>query len=426
MKNLLVTPSILKGNISIPPSKSHTLRAILFGMMGRGTSIIVNYLHSSDTEAMISAIQQFQTRVTRHPNYLMIEGNNGNVSVAENIIDSGNSGLVFRLIGAIAGLSKGHTIITGDESIRNRRPIKPLLDGLQQLKVSAYSARPSGGAPIIVKGPPVSGTIHVYGEDSQPISGLLIAASFIEGVTEIFVKNPGECPWIDMTLYWLKKLNIPYDRMGYSYYKIRGKNSYPGFHMKIPGDFSSAAYPLVAALITGSEITLHNVDFSDIQGDKKIVTILQKMGAKLELTGNCIDVKKTKELQGMEISVNDCIDAITILSVVGCFAKGTTRLINGGMAKYKESNRIAAMTQELRKMGAIIEETDDGMIIESSTLQGSTNLYGHGDHRVILSLAVAALGANGSSVIHEINPIHKTYGSFVPDLQTLGADLRIY
>ena len=105
MKKLLVTPSILRGNISIPPSKSHTLRAILFGMMGRGTSIIVNYLHSPDTEAMISAIQQFQISVRRYSNYLMIKGNNGNISIAEDIIDSGNSGLVFRLIGAIAGLS---------------------------------------------------------------------------------------------------------------------------------------------------------------------------------------------------------------------------------------------------------------------------------------------------------------------------------
>ena len=260
----------------------------------------------------------------------------------------------------------------------------------------------------------------------RPISALLIAASFIEGVTEIFVKNPGECPWIDMTLYWLKKLNIPYHRMGYHYYKIRGKNTYPGFHIKIPGDFSSAAYPLVAALITGSEITLHNVDFSDIQGDKKVIAILQKMGANLELTANSIHVKKTLELQGMDISVNDCIDAITILSVVGCFAKGTTRLLNGGIAKYKECNRIAAMTRELRKMGATIYETDEGMVIQSSTLQETPNLYGHGDHRVILSLAVAALGASGTSIIHEVDPIHKTYGSFVQDLQTLGADLRIY
>ena len=195
---------------------------------------------------------------------------------------------------------------------------------------------------------------------------------------------------------------------------------------KIPGDFSSAAYPLVAALITGSEITLHNVDFSDIQGDKKVIAILQKMGANLELTANSIHVKKTLELQGMDISVNDCIDAITILSVVGCFAKGTTRLLNGGIAKYKECNRIAAMTRELRKMGATIYETDEGMVIQSSTLQETPNLYGHGDHRVILSLAVAALGASGTSIIHEVDPIHKTYGSFVQDLQTLGADLRIY
>ncbi|MGL4348360.1 MAG: 3-phosphoshikimate 1-carboxyvinyltransferase [Chlamydiales bacterium] len=425
MKKLLINPSILNGNITVPPSKSHTLRAIIFGMMGRGTSVIVNYLHSPDTEAMISAARQFHTRIKKHCNYLMIEGNDGNLPIAENIIDSGNSGLVFRLIGAIAGLSNGHTIITGDYSIRNSRPIRPLIDGLRQLRVLAYATQAHGGAPIIIKGPPVSGTIHVCGEDSQPVSALLIAAAFIEGITDIFVKNPGERPWIDMTLYWLQKLKIPYLRTGYSHYKIRGKISYPGFHINIPGDFSSAAYPLVAALITGSEITLYNVDFSDVQGDKEVVTILQRMGANLELRNNSIRVKKTSFLQGMDIHVNDCIDAITILAVVGCFAKGTTRLMNGSIAKHKESNRISTMTKELRKMGAIIWETDDGMIIESSNLQGSSELYGHKDHRVILSLAVAALGAAGSSIIHEIDPIKKTYSSFVQDLQNLGADLRI-
>lgn len=426
MKKLLINPSTLCGNITVPPSKSHTLRAIVFGMMGKGISVIVNYLHSPDTEAMISAARKFHTRIKQHHNYLMIEGNNGNLSIAEDIIHSGNSGLVFRLMSAIAGLSNGHTIITGDHSIRNCRPIQPLLEGLRQLRISAYATQPNGGAPIIIKGPPVSGTIHVSGEDSQPISALLIAAAFIEGVTEIFVKNPGERPWIDMTLYWLHKLKIPYLRTGYSHYKIRGKNSYPGFHINIPGDFSSAAYPLVAALITGSEITLQNVDFSDIQGDKEVITILQKMGANLELTNNSIRVKKNSTLQGMDIQVNDCIDAITILSVVGCFAKGTTRLLNGSIAKHKESNRISSMTQELRKMGAAIWETQDGMIIQSSNLRGSSELYGHRDHRVILSLAVAALGATGTSIIHDIDPIHKSYSSFAQDLQNLGADLRIF
>lgn len=426
MKKLFISPSTLQGNIIIPPSKSHTMRSIIFGMMGRGTSIIVNYLHSPDTEAMISAARQFHTPIEQHANYLRIEGNNGNLPIAKDIIDSGNSGLVFRLMGGISGLSKGHTIITGDYSIRNRRPIRPLIDGLRQLRVSAIATQPNGGAPIIIKGPPISGPIHMCGQDSQPVSALLIASAFIEGITEIFVKNPGEQPWIDMTLYWLSKLNIPYFRTGYSYYKIRGKNSYPGFHIKIPGDFSSAAYPLVAALLTGSEITLSNVDFSDVQGDKEVVVILQKMGANLEITDNSIRVKKSPFLKGMDIDINECIDAITILAVVGCFAKGTTRLMKGSIAKHKESNRIATMTKELRKMGAKIWETDDGIIVQSSTLHGSLELYGHKDHRVVLSLAVAALAATGTSIIHEIDPIEKTYSNFVEELQNIKADVRIF
>lgn len=426
MKKLLISPSTLRGNIVIPSSKSHTMRAIVFGMMGRGTSIIANYLHSPDTEAMISAARQFHTPVEQQDKFLRIEGNNGNLPVARDIINSGNSGLVFRLIGGLAGLSHGHTIITGDDSIRNRRPIKPLMDGLRQLRVSASTTQPHGGAPIIIKGPPFSGPIYVCGKDSQPISALLIASAFIEGITEIFVKNPGEQPWIDMTLYWLSKLNIPYFRTDYSYYKIRGKNSYPGFHVNIPGDFSSAAYPLVAALLTGSEITLSNLDFSDVQGDKEVVTILQKMGANLEITSNSIRVKKSPSLKGMDIPLNQCIDAITILAVVGCFAKGITRLLKGSIAKHKESNRIASMTKELRKMGAKIWESDDGIIVHSSPLRGSLELYGHKDHRVILSLAVAALAASGPSMIHEIDSMGKTYGNFVEDLQNLKANVRIF
>lgn len=426
MKKLLISPSPLRGNLSIPPSKSHTMRAIVFGMMGRGTSMIVNYLHSPDTQAMISAARQFQTSITQHQNYLKIEGHDGILPIAENVIDSGNSGLVFRLIGGIAGLSSGHTIITGDYSIRNRRPIRPLIDGLRQLRVSAHATQPHGGAPIIIKGPPIAGPIHICGEDSQPVSALLIASAFIEGITEIFVKNPGEQPWIDMTLYWFSKLNIPFFRTGYSYYKIRGKSSYPGFHINIPGDFSSALYPLVAALLTGSEITLYNIDFNDVQGDKEVVFILQKMGANLELTENSIRVKKSPLLQGIDISINECIDSITILAVVGCFARGTTRLMNGSIAKHKESNRIASITKELRKMGARIWETEDGLIIQSSILRGSLELYGHKDHRVILSLAVAALAATGTSIIHEVDSIEKTYKSFVEDLQNAKADLRIF
>ncbi len=235
MDSFHIQPGKLAGEIMIPPSKSHTLRALVFALMAKGKSIIRHPLYSPDTQAMIEAISIFGAKVSVFPYHLEILGVAGKLPAAEDVIHAGNSGQVLRFIGALAALSPSYTVITGDPSIRHHRPVKPLLEALNQLGAVAVSARGDGHAPIIIRGPLQGYHAALCGEDSQPVSALLIAASFLPHATTLTVTNPGEKPWIDMTLYWLKKFGLNIRHHQYEHYEIPGHLAYEGFDIAIPG-----------------------------------------------------------------------------------------------------------------------------------------------------------------------------------------------
>ena len=420
-----IRPSALKGTIAIPASKSHTLRAILFAAMAHGNSEIRHSLHSPDATAMINAMRAFGAKIDISEDILRVTGLAGKLNSAENVIDAGNSGQVLRFVGALAGLCPAYTIITGDHSIRHNRPVKPLLEALSQLGALASSSRLDGYAPIIIKGLMQPGHTHLPGEDSQPVSGMLIATSFLEGKSTIEVSNPGEKPWIDLTLHWLKKFGVHITHKDYTRYTIPGNARIEGFNLSIPGDFSSAAFPIAAALVTNSELTLSNIDMHDCQGDKKLIEVLMQMGAKIDIddTKKTLTIRKANRLQGRTIDVNDFIDATPILSVIGCYAEGRTEIINASIARKKESDRLHAITTELRKMGAKIEEKPDGLIISQSPLHGAQLASWH-DHRIAMALSIAALGARGDTLIDGVECVAKTYPSFAHDFRTIGANIE--
>ncbi|OVE73339.1 3-phosphoshikimate 1-carboxyvinyltransferase, partial [bacterium B13(2017)] len=199
---------------------------------------------------------------------------------------------------------------------------------------------------------------------------------------------------------------------------------YSAFNRSIPADFSTACFPLCAAAITNSKITLEGLDFSDTQGDKIIFDHLEKMGMNIQKNGDktTVDASNT-ELQGIEIDLNATPDALPILAVVGCFAKGTTYLKNVKNARIKECDRISAMTKELRQMGAIIEELEDGMIIKQSSLNAN-NLHGYDDHRIIMSLAIAGLNCDGVTTVDTAENVKITYPDFVEDLQQISGKIK--
>jgi len=425
MNHYLVKRSVLKGEISIPASKSHTLRSILFASLAKGKSIIHGYLDSTDTQAMIEACRHFGAKLDVHPDRIEIEGLNGKIVHTEDVINAGNSGIVLRFCAAVGALAKNPIVITGDHSIRHQRPVKALLEGLSQLGVSTASMRGDGYAPIIIQGPLKSGKVLIDGQDSQPVSALLIAAAFAKGPIEINVKNPGEIPWISLTLDWFDRLGIPYENRDFKQYRLAGHCSYNGFEYRVPGDFSSAAFPIAAALVTQSEVTIKNIDMQDSQGDKELISVFQKMGANIEIDekNKTLRVKKGKALKGVKVDINNFVDAITIMAVVACYAEGETHIHNAAIAKQKECDRISCIATELRKMGADISETDDGLRIKRSVLKGA-NVKSHNDHRMAMSLSVAAMGAEGNTKVSPVECVSKTFPTFLRDFIALGANIN--
>ncbi len=395
------------------------MRALIFALMGKGESVIHNPLFSPDTDKMIEAISAFGAKVKVYKDHLVVEGADGKLQRPKDVIQAGNSGLVLRFIAGIASLVDSYVIITGDESIRERRLIKPLLDTLDAQGVFAKSAPLTGKAPVLIKGPLSPGIMSIEGSDSQPVSSLLITTSFLQGISEISVQNPGEKPWIDLTLEWIAYLGGRIERKDYSHYKVFGGLCYKGFEVTIPGDFSTATYPLAAALITGQSMRVSGLSFNDHQADKHFVEILQKMGALISIEKEGIVLQKTSSFQGIVASIDHCIDTLPLLAVIACFATSSTTITGATMARHKESDRISSIVEELQKMGACIEEKEDGMVIHPCSLKGA-HLKSHEDHRIALSLLVAACGAESESVLEGVEVIAKTYTRFIEEFGSLG------
>ena len=287
----------------------------------------------------------------------------------------------------------------------------------------ATSSRNNGYAPLIIKGPIKGGYTEINGEDSQAVSACIFASLLCNKETEVKVLNAGEKPWIAMNLSWFDRLGLKYKHKNYEHYWFPKKQQVKAFNLSIPGDFSSAAFPLTAGLITpGSSIELVGLDMNDPQGDKDIFNVLKKMGAKIDISEEKITVE-TSKLLGIEIDANDFIDAVPILVVLGCYATGKTTIKNAAVARKKECDRLAVMTKELRKMGANIEESKDTLIIKKSSLKG-TEVETHNDHRVALALAVAGMIAKGKTVIKGAECIAKTYINFPSQMSDVGARIQ--
>ena len=209
-----------------------------------------------------------------------------------------------------------------------------------------------------------------------------------------------------------------------SWFKVYGRQHYPRFEWTIPADFSTAAFPLGAAVLAGGEIEIRNLDFSDLQGDKAVFDFFDRMGAEVKRGALSTIVRPGRELNGIDVDLNSTPDALPLMSAVAACAKGTTRLLNVPQARIKETDRIACMTRELRKMGANITELEDGMVIEGTKLHGAV-VDGYGDHRIVMAMAIAGLAAEGETIVKGAEAAAVTYPDFIKDFVSLGADFKI-
>lgn len=443
----------VQGSVQVPSSKSQTIRALLLAAFAEGTSLIHNPLKSQDTLSCLHACEHFGAVIEDIPTGWKVTSLFSREPASQKqrktsplLVDTGNSGTTLYLGCGMAAALGIPVVFTGDEQIRSR-PVQALLSSLTDLgavistgsdELAAafpglsdqeilYPGKP-GCPPFIVEGPLTGGKTTISCPTSQYLSSLLLASPLAEGDTHITIPLLHERPYVEMTMRWLREQNITFNYTpDLSEFTIKGGQSYSPFETSIAGDFSSASFFFCAAAITGSKLTVTGLDPNDTQGDKDILYCLEKMGCSVDWHQNAVTIQGPPKgkLQGATLNLNPIPDTLPILAVTACFAAGVTRLVNVPQARIKETDRIAVMCEELTKLGAHIKELPDGLIIENTQLasNGITftdipgaltggNVCGHNDHRVIMSLAIAALAAEGPITIIGADAVTITFPSF--------------
>lgn len=420
---LKVAKSNVAGKVKIPGSKSHTIRAVFISSLAHGTSEITNPLISNDALSSVEICKALGADIKVFKDKFIVKGFNSSPQIPLDVINAANSGTSINFGVATAALADGYSIFTGDYQIR-KRPMGPLISAMNNLGASIFSTRNNGAPPVVVKGRMTGGKTQLDGVTSQYLSSLLVNLPLCEKDSEIDLTRLYEIPYAEITLWWLNKQGIKYENNDFKSFTIKGNQTYKAFNLPIPGDFSSATFFMVLSAISGTELILENLDMSDPQGDKQVLSILQSMGAKVNFTDKNIIIKGNG-LKGREIDMNAIPDALPAMAVAGCFAEGETRLVNVPQARLKETDRISVMCTELKKMGADIRELPDGLVIKQSKLRGC-RVEGHDDHRIVMALAIAGLNLETDTVISTAEAINVTFPEFVDLISTCGGSIRLY
>lgn len=428
MKFLVSNTPHLYGEVAIPGNKSGTARSIVLGSLADGVTIIHNPLLNVDSFSIIGMFRAMGVEIdTSRREQWVIHGCGGSLSVPGQVLDAGNSGTGYYIATAAAALIDGTSVISGDSQICYR-PAQPLMDALNAMGASVYSTRNSGTAPLVVQGPLIGGDVTMPGVNSQWLTPLLIAGSLAPKDTTIRITEEiSEKPYINMTIGMLKEVGVLIEHApDYREYQVKGRQRLRATDFEIPADWGSSGYPMIAAAITDSKVTFRNLDVNNYAGERAFVDILQRMGAGVEVKdggAGGITVEGGRELVGIEIDCSGTPDAVPILAVLGCAAKGTTVLRNVRASRLKETDRTAIIREELEKMGARMEETRDTLTIHGSQLRGAF-IDGHHDHRIVMAAAVAALVAKGSTTIEDAEYVGVSYPDFYETMNGIGANIE--
>ena len=361
-----------ESTIWIPGSKSHTIRAILIAAFSRGVSKIRNPLFSEDTKAAFNAAEKLgaKVEVLEDGHLVIIDSRKLGEGMESVELDMLNSGTTTYLITGLAASLGIEVKIKGDESLSSR-PVGPLLSAYEELGAKCSSS--GGYPPFSIKGPLKGGKVSIEARTSQ----------FLSRTPLLYEK-----PYVTMTLSWLDMENIEY-RISDDYQDafVKGRGKYAPLDVSIKGDYSSATFFFVLAAASRRRIRIKGLDRNDSQGDKRVLSLLEEMGASIRWEGEDVIIEGTGKIRGGTYDINDIPDALPALAVLSLFAENTVTLCNVSQARIKETDRIKVMHDELEKAGARIEEMPDGLVIHPSSIHAS-KLSGHADHRVIMALSV--------------------------------------
>ena len=418
----------LSGEVSAPPSKGYTHRAVIVSSLSDGLSRIDNPLICDDTLATIDACRLLGAEIKILDGRIEVAGRS-NPETPEDVIFCRESGSTMRFLTPVCALAPGISVLTGGASLR-RRPMAPMLEALNQLGVQCYSARGDGRPPLIVFGGGVKGgEAEIRGDiSSQFISGLLFASPKAERDVKLTLTTElNSKPYVDMTIDILEKCNVKVDYLPEERtFTVTSGQSYSPLDYDVEGDYSSASFLLAAAALLPSRVEVTNLREESLQGDRAIINILRGMGASLEVKRDKVEIEGSVEsLRGLSFDACDTPDLVPVLIVLGCFADGETVIGGVERLRWKESDRVKVLIAELRKLGGKLKLDGDRVIVKGSRRLKGAKLYSHGDHRVAMALAVAALASEGETEIRGFECIRKSYPNFIQDILKIGGKITV-
>ena len=409
--NKTINPAQVAGEVRLPCSKSYAQRALAASLLCEGETTLSNIELCDDTSYAMDVITGLgaQIRQTDNTEYTI----KGGLNPIADTINTGESGLATRLFTPIAALYDKSITITGKGTMM-RRPIGMMIDPLRNLGVQVET---DGYLPITVKGPLTGGETTVDAHvSSQFLTGLLMSLPLAQQETILQVEQPNSLPYLAVTVDLASKFRIRMEHNGFKEFFIPGGQHYAPAKLHIEGDWSCAAFMLVAGAIAG-EVTARAMNTLSLQADIAIIEALTKAGAVIITTPNEITVRY-RELNGFDFDATQRPDLFPILAVLGANCEGTTRIRGVNRLQYKESNRAEAIYTEFSKLGMRVEFDEDLMVIHGSQLTGGT-VDSCSDHRIAMAAAIAALTATGPVTITNAQAVTKSYPRFWEDLETL-------
>lgn len=415
-----IFPSSVNGTIHIPPSKSMSHRAIICASLANGTSTISNVAYSDDIKVTIEGMRQLGAKIDCYKDSIVVEGIKDFNHLQSTTIFCNESGSTLRFFIPIFSLCNTSIFFTGKNRLLKRpQKIYETIFASQNIPYAHNEEK------IHIGGKLKAGKYELNGDvSSQFISGLLFALPLLEEDSTIHIKEPYESrSYVDLTLQMLHLYGIDASYIDTNTLYIKGKQQYKACNYTIEGDYSQLGFFAVLASINNT-LTCTGLNPASLQGDKAIVSILEKAGCNIDTHEDGYTIYKSP-LQGIDIDLQDCPDLGPILNVMAMYANNTTHIFNAQRLRYKESDRIAAMEEELLKCNVDISTNESEIYIKGKTsYEGDVVFSAHKDHRIVMSLCVAATLFNQPVIVEGAEAIDKSYPSFFEDFISIGGKVE--
>lgn len=420
MSNAVITPGTLHGCVRIPPSKSAAHRAIICAALAKGKSVLSPIIPSDDMTATIQAVRRMGAKCTLAGETLTVDGTD-TLTVPQGEIDCLESGSTLRFLIPVCAAGGMTCTFTG----HGRLPERPIGVYTQMLPGAGTSCQTEGGLPLTISGKLRPGKFSLAGNiSSQFITGLMLALPLLPASSTIVLTSPLESKgYVDLTIEVLRRFGIEIQETTAGWY-IPGSQAYTPRDYTVEGDWSQAAFFMSAAAL-GSPLTLEGLDCDSVQGDKEALRVFQKFGMRAEWKGGKLLCSPGESTGERTIDASQIPDLVPAIAVTAALTPGLTRIVNAGRLRIKESDRLASVSDGLRRLGITVEETQDSLTIHGGASLSSGEINGCNDHRIVMAFSIGALRAQGTVTITDADSIKKSYPGFFDDFSKLGGKRNV-